>query len=95
MSSTSKAKCVKSGPTWTGPLPSYLQISMSSSLSGALKKHQLRPALGGRASDLFETKHLLIKVNRLFQIGHAVTCVKKFLNHRQPFYSRVSKGVEV
>ena len=72
----------RSGSTWTGPLASYLQISMSSSLSGRLKENQLRAASAGVASDLFQTKHLLVKVNGLFQVRDAVTRVIQFLNHR-------------
>ena len=72
-SSTSNARWVRSGPTTTGPLLSYLQISISSSLLGCLEKDELRSAAGGVPPCFLQTEDVSIKGDRLFQIGHAIT----------------------
>ena len=46
-----------------------------------LEENQLRATSAGDASDLFEPKHMLVKVNGLLEVSDAVTRVIQFLNH--------------
>ena len=81
MSSTSKARCVRSGPTTTGPLS--IEFADLDFLLAArrLEENQLRTAAGGVPPRFLQTENVPVKGDRFFQIGHPITSVKKLLYH--------------
>ena len=91
ISSTSKARCVRSGPTCTGPLSSNLQISISSSLSGALRKTSCEPRAGGMPAHLLQPEHFLVKTDGFLEVVHAIAGMEKLFDHAEVLRIRSAK----
>jgi hypothetical protein len=48
----------------------------------SLEEHELRTTRRFRALRLLETEHILVKMDRLFQVRNPIAGVKKLGNHR-------------